>query len=67
MRDVPLFSIDSEAKVNFCSYCHESVSSQWIACVPLMFILDEVWFTLCWNVYRYWCSESPIQFMKFVA
>jgi len=31
MRDVPLFAVDSEAKVSVCSYCHESVSSQWFA------------------------------------
>jgi hypothetical protein len=31
MKNVPLFSVDSDAKVNFCSYCHESVNGQWIA------------------------------------
>jgi len=35
--------------------------------VPLIFISYEVWFTLCWNAYRYWCPESPVQFMKFLA
>jgi hypothetical protein len=39
--------------------------------VQLMFISDEVWFTLCWNAYnqnkRYWCSENLIQLMKFLA
>jgi hypothetical protein len=66
MRDVPLFSIDAEAKVNFCSCYLESVASGLLD-VPLMLISNEVWFTLCWNAYRYWCSESPIQFMNFLA
>jgi hypothetical protein len=57
MRDVHFFSIDSETKVNFCSYCHESVSSQWIAwCATRVYLRwGVVYFMLeCTQILVFW-------------